>query len=333
MKCAGRLAIPRILRSHRTRRAPPVCDQAVRQGLASSLTTVFAALDGSADIDPGRAADLLRAVESGPAPPGLFGAYVDLVLALFDDREDDARALAAELLGAVPFPRESGLVVTLDDGELGRGQAERYARLFIDDLAFDLRPVAGAARAAAEARLAAAFDLLMRGAPDVLAEMRVLVRQVVLVEVAVRPDRIAFGGASTFSLWGALAINADRLGDRLEAAVSLAHEAAHSLLFGLTLGGRLVENDDDQRYPSPLRQDLRPLEGVAHATFVTARMIHTLRALIASGVLTADETALARDRLTTNDDACARGLATVLAHARFTPAGAATFEALRGYFD
>jgi len=308
-----------------------VLDQAAREGLAASLASVFEALDGAVEIDPGQAAVLLRALEAGPAPPAVFAAYVELVTALFDDREAEAPRHVADLLRSLPFAPQEQRILTLDDADLGAGQAARYARLFIDDLAFDLEPVVATARADAEARLTAALDLLAEGAPGIRAEMDALVRQIVLVSAAVRPDRIAFGGASTFSLWGALAINADRLGGRLETAVSLAHEAAHSLLFGLTLGGRLVENDDETLHPSPLRRDPRPLEGVAHAAYVTARMAYALRALLASDALTMAERGEARDLLAGYEHAARQGFETVMVHARFTPAGAAAFEGLRAY--
>jgi HEXXH motif-containing protein len=144
-------------------------------------------------------------------------------------------------------------------------------------------------------------------------------------------DGPVIGGASTFSLWGALFLNVDQLHDRLTAAVALAHEVAHSYLLGLTRGRPLVENDDGERYPSPLRRDPRPMDGIAHATYVLARMIYALRSLVGSGRLDARELVEARNQLQQKRAAYDRGLATVRAHARFTPAGAAAFAQLQLY--
>lgn len=306
-------------------------DTAVRAGLANSLRIVFEALEPPFHAGEGRANALLRAIEAGPVRPAVFGAYVDLVLALIEEREDDIQRLIDEILALpAPAPAPGGLnVPDLTDEALGPGQAARYGRLLIDDVDFTLGPVAASGRDAARAQLLGGLALLDAGAPATSAEVRALIREIVLVSAESNPNGALFDGASTFSLWGAVALNADRLGDRLTTAVALAHETAHNLLFGLALGGRLTENDDDERHPSPLRADPRPMEGVAHAVYVTARMIHTLRALLASGVLTAEEVAQARAKLERYRAAYADSLAVVSAHARFTPAGAATFEAMR----
>ena len=304
-------------------------DTAVRAGLANSLRIVFAALESPFHADEDRANALLRAIAAGPVRPAVFGAYIDLVLALIEEREQAVQQLIDEIL-ALPAPAPAGLdVPDLTDEALGPGQAARYGRLLIDDVDFTLGPVAVSGREAARARLLGGLALLDAGAPATSAEVRALIREIILVSAASNPTGALFDGASTFSLWGAVALNADRLGDRLTTAVALAHETAHNLLFGLALGGRLTENDDDKRHPSPLRADPRPMEGVAHAVYVTARMIHTLRTLLASGVLTAEEADDARARLERYRAAYADSLPVLSAHARFTPAGGATFEAMR----
>jgi len=303
-------------------------DMAVRAGLADSLTNIFDSLDPPGPADASRRAALLDRLAAGPVSPGLFAVYVDLVLAIFADRDRDAEALLDELLG--PWPVSEGLrIVTLDDAELGHGQSARYQQLLSDDIACAIESLRPDALKAAAGRLTQGLDLLQAGAPDLFGEFRALVRQVVLVAPGAGPQGFTFGGASTFSLWGALVLNAEGFGDRLGIAVSLAHEAAHTHLFGLALGGRLTENDEAERYPSPLRRDTRPMEGVAHAAYVTARMVYALKALIASGELDAREAGLASDRLAMNEAALAQGLATVMANARFTPVGAAAFEGLQ----
>ena len=300
----------------------------MRAGLADSLTTIFDSLDPPRAADASRRAALLDRLAAGPVSPGLFGVYVDLVLAIFAERDRDVEALLDELLG--PWPVLEGLrIVTLDDAQLGGGQSARYQRLLSEDIACAIEPLRPDALEVGAARLTRALDLLQAGAPDLFGEFRALVRQVVLVAPGAGPQGFTFGGASTFSLWGALVLDAEGFGDRLSVAVSLAHEAAHTHLFGLALGGRLTENDEAERYASPLRRDVRPMEGVAHAAYVTARMIYALKALVASGELDARETGLAADRLAVNEAALAQGLATVMANARFTPAGAAAFEGLR----
>ena len=306
-------------------------DEVVREGLADSLTVVFDTLEIGPEGD--RVGALLARVRAEPLPPALFGCYFELVLALFDERQDEAAALVDELL-QFPAPACSALrIVTLDDHDLGPGQSSRYRRLLRADIGGEIQPLDLRRRGEAGARLTEALELLRLAAPALSGELLGLVRQIVAATPETGPRGFAFGGASTFSLWGALVLNADGFGDRLDIAVSLAHEAAHTLLFGLALGGALTENDPAERYHSPLREDPRPMEGVAHATFVTARMIWAIEALIGSGLLSVRETAHAREQLAVNERTCEQGLATVFADARFTPAGAAIFDGLRRYID
>jgi hypothetical protein len=308
-------------------------DQAVREGLCDSLETIFDSLDPPiAAADP-RRVSLLQFIRAGRAPPRLFGVYVDLVLALFGERSDDARALIAELFGQSQVGLDGLRIVTLDDATLGEGQSARYRRLLSGDIHCEIDALGQAALVDAAERFTQAICLLEAGAPDVFDEFHALIREVVLVTPGAGPEGFIFGGASTFSLWGAVVLNAGALSDRLDAAVSIAHEAAHSHLFGLALGGRLVENDDAERYPSPLRHDKRPMEGVAHATYVTARMSYALRSLVESGQLNESERGRARDQLSRNQKVYQQGLETVLSHARLTPVGAAAFERLRQHMD
>lgn len=66
---------------------------------------------------------------------------------------------------------------------------------------------------------------------------------------------------------------------------TLAHEGSHSFLFGLTMEEPLVRNPDDELFPSPLRQDRRPMDGIYHATYVSARMYYALDQAKRSGLL------------------------------------------------
>jgi len=85
-------------------------------------------------------------------------------------------------------------------------------------------------------------------------------------------DAPPFGGASSFMLWGLLLFNIDRYSTASKLVDGLVHEAAHQLLFAHSIDGPLVTNAIEERYPSPLRSDPRPMDGIFHATFVTARL-------------------------------------------------------------
>jgi len=167
----------------------------------------------------------------------------------------------------------------------------RYHRLIDTDPnePFQVLPPPPELSLACRQRIAEAFALLERGDRELAAEIRGLLREIVLAVGPIRPGTMTFDGASSFMLWGAIVLNPRMHESALDVAQALAHESGHNLLFGLCADGSLLENDDEPRYASPLRQDLRPMDGIVHATFVTARMHRSLVRLRVSGVLSGDE--------------------------------------------
>jgi HEXXH motif-containing protein len=184
---------------------------------------------------------------------------------------------------------------------------------------------------AARHRLDDTIAMLQQAAPELAGEICGLASEVIFVDSLPRAGESALESASTFYLWGAVFLNAKAFPDRVAMAEALTHEGAHALLHGLMLGSPLVENDEYERYSSPLRPDARPLEGVVHATYVLARMHYCVEQLLRSGCLTDAERAQASAALAAHKAAYRDGLATVAAHARFTAAGAAIFDAARDY--
>jgi len=299
----------------------------VRAGLADSLAAALSALDPDAHS---RAADLIAAIRAGPVAPGVFGAYTELVEAIFADDADTARAIADEL--AEPgFGRVDTLrVVTVTDADLGGGQADRYWRLMDED-----REAGAALRAltpdefeAASARVRDALALLEAGAPELAGELGALVNEIVLVET--QGDEY-FGGASSFQLWGALFLHFGPEATRYQISEALAHEAAHALLFGFAMGGPLVENPDEDRFTSPLRSDKRPMDGVVHASYVIARMHWWAARLVQSDLLEAAELGAVREAAERYVRLFAQGASVIDKHARFTPAGAAAFVSAKAW--
>lgn len=299
----------------------------VRAGLADSLAAALEALDADA-FD--RAAGLIEAIRSGPVGPKVFGAYTELVEAIFADDTGRARAVAAEMAAPGFGAVETVRIVTLTDADLGPGQAARYWRLMDEDpeVSDSLRALTEAEFAPAAARVRAALTLLEAAAPELFGELRALVHEIVLVA----PEGEGyFGGASSFQLWGALFLNLRQDATRHEIAESLIHEAAHALLFGFAMGGPLVENPDEDRFASPLRSDKRPMDGVVHATYVIARMHYWATQLLKSGALEPDELPAVRAAAERYVRFFADGAAVIDENARFTPAGAAAFASAREY--
>ena len=254
-------------------------DQAVRSALVKSLEAVYAQVSGQVIYEPSRLDRFLDQIEHGPVRPAVFGLYTDLVETVLSDNPVMLETLNRELLGLEPASH--GIrIVSLTDHDLGPGQAERYARLIDDDpeRRYSIRALDSGYQDA-YSRVSSALLLLDKGVPELAQEIRGLVREIVLVTDANGNEPRSFDGASTFYLWGAVLLNVGGAA-RLDLAQQIAHEAAHLLLFGLMMGQPLTENDLQERYTSPLRQDPRPMEGVVHAAYVLARMSYTLERLL-----------------------------------------------------
>ena len=115
-----------------------------------------------------------------------------------------------------------------------------------------------------------ALDHLHDASAELCEEVRTIVRDIVLS----RPDgsnRINYGGATSFALWGAFTINVETHLEWIQFYRQIVHEAAHNLLFGMARDEPLVRDDASVRVQSPIRADPRPLDGVYHAAFVSAR--------------------------------------------------------------
>jgi hypothetical protein len=99
-------------------------------------------------------------------------------------------------------------------------------------------------------------------------EINALISQIIIIHVA------GLYSGSTFGLLGTafLAPTETKLYvvDYIE---GLIHEAAHILLFMLSIEDELFLNAPDELYRSPIRQDARPMGGIFHAYFVATRVL------------------------------------------------------------
>lgn len=308
-------------------------DSRVRAVLAESLETVFVACADFLASPPGAQAALLAAVRHHPVRPVLFALYAELVEAVLADDQGAARwsmdAMLRDANRQVALPQ----VVTLDAGDLGAGLPDVYARALDDDPGAPVRIAAVDAAELARGRAlhAAATSLLRGAAPDLLGEIDCLSHETVLACEAADAGGTGFGGASTFYLWGAAVLNSARLRNRAEMAEALAHEAAHAYLLGHTLGAPLVGNDASERFASPLRTDLRPMDGVVHAAFVLARMLWCQDRMLESGLLSPEESHEVAARRARHLGQFADSVPLIERSARFTAEGAPLWAAARDW--
>jgi HEXXH motif-containing protein len=211
--------------------------------------------------------------------------------------------------------------------------AERIVRL-IDtdpDQTFRAVPAPPERAAGCQSRLEAALALIEAGDPELAAEIRTLVSDIVLGAAPLERGVMQFEGASSFMLWGAMLLNAGDTWTTLGAAQALAHESGHTLLFGHCIDGKLVENDAEARFSSPLRADPRPMEGIFHATYVTARMYRCVAKLLAARVLDRAMTEEATTALSAHRRGFDAGLSVIERDAHLTPLGREVIDGARRF--
>ncbi|MGH6893149.1 MAG: aKG-HExxH-type peptide beta-hydroxylase [Dongiaceae bacterium] len=309
------------------------CDRAMHRGLADSLRRICEASEGKVTFDRAVIERLIGEIESGHRlAPNAFALYYELVPALLEGRLDAAHDLFAELARQRPIEAAFRMLALGEPALADR--AERYLRFMNGDTAYKyvFLPPSPEDLAAFKRQFASVMELLQQAAPEFVAELKALISELVLV-VGPNDAKVHFDGGSSYQLWGALFLNAVRHKTRIDVIDSLAHESAHSRLFGLCTEEAPVTNADDELHPSPLRPEPRPMDGVYHATFVSARMHWAMSRLIASGLVTEEERSIAVKARDDDRRNFERGYDTVAAHARLTNTGRLALDAARDYMS
>lgn len=248
-----------------------------------------------------------------------FGDYFGLTEALLSD-DFDAALVAAEHL-ANAQNRSSEMTVN-HRGAPENADMDACIDRRLGNEASAFAPLPAQAAPDFPDLLKDGLKLLDEGFPDLAGEIRAIVHQVVLAQ-APQGAEMEFDGASHYQFWGLLLLNPKHQPSRLAVAEALAHEAGHSFLFGLTRTEPLVLNPDDARYSSPLRTDPRPMDGIYHATFVSARMKLAMETLSQSSFLTQDERETAKKAARLDHDNFYMGLETIHTDGLLTDTGTA----------
>lgn len=309
-----------------------VLDRRMQQELGRSLRHIGEAARGLVEFDERALHDLTATLCDADAAvaPAVFGRYYELVEALLRDRLEHAEQLLREIVATEFAP--SGLqVVDLGSEELD-AENGRYIRMMNPPTETDLGFLPARPEVAAEfrVRLAKGLQLLDRALPTLAAEIRAIVRQIVIA--GSDPSKTyQFDGGSHYQLWGALFLNGGFHETDVAVVEVLAHECAHSLLFGFCTAEPLVTNDEAELFASPLRADLRPMHGIYHATFVSARMHWAMSELSRSDLLSPEERAHAGAAAATDLRNFDAGHNVVREHAKLTGVGGSLMEAAEDY--
>ena len=305
-------------------------DRRMHDGLADSLLHIRDRAGGIAALDLAPLDRLIKTLGEGTRlPPAAFGWYFELGIALFDGQTAKAAEALAQLDAIGPRPSEPP-IVTLDDPHVTR-HGSLYLRRMGKEANED-EVVAPPPEMATpfHDRLRGGFALLDATVPELAAEVRALVHEILLA-TGIEGSPSEFDGASFYQLWGMLMLNPRFHLTPVSVAEVLAHESAHSLLFGFTFDEPLVLNPDADLYPSPLRRDLRPMDGIYHATFVSARMCWAMRRVADSHKLDSAIRATADASAERDARNFASGYSVVEEHGKMSEIGAALMAGARSY--
>jgi hypothetical protein len=308
-------------------------DRELRVRLAASLEHVADKSRGLLSASDEKLRHLTAALQGDLRfPPTTFALYYDIVDSILENRLDDAERCLASIVNEKPIQQPLSIVI-MDNATLGADMVERYGRMMNTDPA---TPYVFAAPpfddvVSCRSILEKSLRLMERGCPQTYAEFAELVDQIVLCDGTNLASNEAFLAGSTFTLWGALFINPTAKRTVRSLVETLAHEASHTYLFGLQVSDGLVLNPDEERFPSPLRVDPRPMDGVYHATFVSARMHFAMRELLASGLMPASDVRFILEAAERDLANFKEGLKTVRKFGRLTPAGQDVMAAAEDY--
>jgi len=256
-----------------------------------------------------------------------FGAYFDLVPALEANDFEQAQRLLLEIVTA-PYASAKLRIRRLDE-DCTNQQYRRMCRFMggvkTGASGITAPPPIEATKFADTLRQA--LNLLLAHHPNLHDELQSLISEIVLV-AADDSSRAEFEGGTCFKLWGALFLNATYTPTPLELAITLAHEEGHAYLFGLCQNEMLVENCDRETYWSPIRNAKRPLEGIFHATFVSARMIDLMLTMRRDRKLSMNERQQIEKDLRDASNTFCEGVAVIEKHARLTRTGRDVLESM-----
>jgi hypothetical protein len=297
--------------------------------LARSVQEIVRGCSAHLQFEEGIARLSQRIQASSRVAPELYCIYFDLLQAVRRDDLDACARLLAEMASRVDAPLPSFYSRW---GALPESTTRRYLSYVNVDPTTQINfKELSASKFDTMRRIADdAFAVFARAAPELGAEIRSLLTEIVFVSGAPK-ESLRFDGATSFFCWGALFLNADAYRGLVKMIDGLSHESTHAYLFALSLGNSFVDNPDDELHPSPLRPDPRPLDGTFHATYVSARMHYALSRVIEDGAFSKSEQSEARTALAASCAAFSDGFKTLSDYASLTALGHRVMDAASTY--
>jgi hypothetical protein len=305
----------------------------MRLSLADSLQHIAEQSAGKLPFDFSALEPLISNMRSGDRYPcSSFAIYAEIVLAICNCEHDRAVNLLEELVQEKPLA-QPWRVLAIDDPIHIKNMGRLLWTMNHDpNTKFFMGPPSADLVDRFSQRVMACYSLLASVVPELAAEFDELVSDVILV---VGDDKASyqFDGGSSYLLWGGLFLNATSHENEVAMAEVMAHESAHILLYACAADEALVKNPDEELFPSPLRIDLRPMDGIYHATFVSARMHWAMAQLISSGRLSDTASAVAKAACMEDLKNFWAGHEVVARHGQLTRTGSEVMQGALSYME
>jgi HEXXH motif-containing protein len=249
----------------------------VHRRLVRSLDYVFGEIADALGVDQSALGEWLRRLEGAERVDPLLHTLFHTLVAQIGAEDSEGAAATLERMLTLGVAQPGPSIHSVDNAV----QAARPINLFSrfadleEDNRLDLRAPTPAQAARGRSLLTEALAQIQRNDPQLDAELRALVTEFLLVDQA--PGHLFTTAAvSCFQNWGGLLFNPSVHDDALNVVEILAHEATHLILFAVAMDEPLLTNPPDARYHSPLREAPRTMDGVFHATIVSARVVRAM---------------------------------------------------------
>lgn len=276
-----------------------------------------------------KAEEKLKRIFSGQGRPDsrIFAAHDAMVNAALSQDEPGFDKTCLQFLQLPDEVEATGLRVRgLSEIELGSTACDLLRRAYCDDvgLTTDLLAPGAEAKKQAAAKINQAINMMEKYAPDWAGEFDLLAPQVYLATNR-DPKKSGFGGATVFAAFGSILMNFNKIDILPRVLMTLVHESSHAKLFLYHLDDPVILNEDTELFSSPLRSAPRPMEGIFHAAWVSARMVQSANCILDNGLCGPDAKELRRQ--SSQAAIVYQDCATQIEqHARLTPLGQRLFD-------
>lgn len=310
-------------------------DKKIRLSLADSLIHILNKSESKLDFDFNRLLPIIKSIQSGARyPAATFFTYAQLVLAIINQDNQEAINFLNQLCSENPLPEndsEPCRILSFSDPVHLPNHSIYLAAMDTDpNITFYMGAPTKELADEFIQRVQSGYRLMKKAMPELAHEFKVLVSDIVVV-VGDDNATYQFDGGSSYFLWGAMFLNANSHQNEIMMLEVLVHECAHILLYACASEEALVENPDEELYPSPLRHDPRPMDGIYHATFVSARMHWAMQKLIDSGYLSESDKKIAIQARNQDNNNFWLGYKVVCEHGRLTKTGQEIMNAAADY--